>query len=1390
MLIIKYPKLVIVASFLCMCICTKLYAQKIKSPVYHIWEKEFTQMQSKKLIPLTDGGYLYAGISESNAYDIKSEGNRGESDYWAIRMDANWNILWEKTIGGSKIDELNDALELEDGSILLGGYSESDISGDKTSSNKGKRSYWVVKLDREGKLLWDKTFGGDQQDMMSAMLLLPDGNILLGGTSDSDISGDKSEASKGQRDYWIINIDADGNKHWDRSIGGNSQDKLIKMILLSDGNILLGGQSYSGLSGDKSEDSKGSDDYWIFKLDLQGNKIWDKTIGGRSSDSFSDMIELSDGSLVLGGSSYSQPSGDKSEDRKGNSDYWLVKLDDKGEKLWDRTYGAIRDNYLRKLLLLPDGKILCSGWSNSSASFDKSEDHSGMIATHWMLCLEPDEGDLIWDKTLSTVRDWRSRISEFEEAYTEDLVIDKDNNLLLAETVNIKFYYYTNHTVGHTSQIYKLNLNPDNTPPILFNVWLRDASTTAGKLLQEVKNGDRIPISRVKTNFFSFEVKDTSEWSLDSMVCQLKGENTISETDKDGAPYTFFGKNESVIDELLGGRHLSVGAYQLTVTPYFSDTSLPGHAIPQVITFFIDKPDYQCEIAPAGQRIGSVRSRGGDGYYERATMYTLEEGGFLLGAQRFPVFWDINTPDYILAKIDENNQEVWTKFYGGDGEDDIEDIIEMPDGGFLLGGYSNSDASGDKSENSRGENDYWVVRVDADGNLLWEKTYGGNRDDYLYKMVLLNDGSIILAGHSSSGVSGEKSESSTGGWFIKIDSDGDIIWEKPYPIQNPRKMLVDTENQVLVLSNGSLYALDLDGNLLWSKNYNVSEMVLLSDGNLVLASSSKLIRLDTKGDIISSVDINFRKKNETGKSIRVIYLNPDGSLTLAGYQEHYPPALNIWEDWWIQKFSIDGEFLWEHVIDFVYSIEDPVTTLDKAQLLSDGSLLFHGPSSQGYQFLQIEATGTKIHLIDAQNDAYLQEVMDYSTIDPEELNVDLFSFVLKSQISGNGQLDVSLEGPISLSKSFQQPPYVLFGDVKGFSGTSLPGGQYTLKATTYCEADSPGETKVFNFTVKDQTEFEFTLVDADTESDVHTIQMNDIIDFDQIGNDRLSIRVDIKNAGYPKPDQVKLILTSDQMNHERIERLVPYALFGGEPITNYFGRNFCPGEYTIEAIAYWNDNTINSGPVSFQLVGGDALEIQTLTLVDAASNLDIETLGSEVDILKDGISVRAEAGTCAKSVRFVLKDQSGQTLIDKYENIRPYALLGDSPRGNYTAWLPEPGDYTLEVTAFTEKWAKGMAGDTKIVSFTVIGDLSSNQTSAVELYPNPSSREQLHVSMEEVLVSEFIQVKVLDNQGKTVLQKQVNKQEFDLNLSNLKTGYYILEINNGGQITRKTIIRY
>lgn len=164
---------------------------------------------------------------------------------------------WDYRYGGNNKDELRAVEHTADGGYILGGYSLSGITGDKTQDKWGQYDYWIVRVDSSGNKLWDKDFGGTKDDLFASLDVTSDGGFILGGGSWSPVSGDKTQGKQGEVDYWIVKTDISGNKQWDKRFGGTSLDYLTCIRQTDDGGYILGGDCFSEVSGDVSQVSRG-----------------------------------------------------------------------------------------------------------------------------------------------------------------------------------------------------------------------------------------------------------------------------------------------------------------------------------------------------------------------------------------------------------------------------------------------------------------------------------------------------------------------------------------------------------------------------------------------------------------------------------------------------------------------------------------------------------------------------------------------------------------------------------------------------------------------------------------------------------------------------------------------------------------------------------------------------------------------------------------------------------------------------------------------------------------------------------------------------------------------------------------------------------------------------
>jgi len=369
------------------------------------WQKSFggsgfDLLQSIK--NTRDGGFILAGTSSSSTSFQKKEDCKGITDFWIVKLDASGGEQWQRTIGGSGQDELLCAFQTKDGGYILGGSSSSNppvisIKPDaksitttkadlfnKSEKSRGNMDYWIVKLDKQGDIEWQKTYGGQYADVLRSMEQTTDNGYILAGYSNSPISGDKTVNNKGIGDFWIIKINDTGKIQWQNTYGAEGDDQPYVIHQTIDGGYIVGGNSNSknALTTMGGIVSNGTD-YWVLKLDPDGEVLWSKTYDFGKVDIMTSLVENKDQTYLIGGYAQSENKRPRegivgkamnmvNKEKDGINDYMALKIDEKGEELWNRTVGSAGEDILRKLVETRDGGYLMAGTSNSSASKDKN----------------------------------------------------------------------------------------------------------------------------------------------------------------------------------------------------------------------------------------------------------------------------------------------------------------------------------------------------------------------------------------------------------------------------------------------------------------------------------------------------------------------------------------------------------------------------------------------------------------------------------------------------------------------------------------------------------------------------------------------------------------------------------------------------------------------------------------------------------------------------------------------------------------------------------------------------------------------------------------------------------------------------------------------------------
>ena len=242
------------------------------------------------------------------------------------------DTAWTQLYGYSNDDFIDCVQQAPDGGFYLVGSTHSDIPGDPDD-----RDLWLVRTSPTGEFIWDRSFGGSQDDKGADVQVLSDGGLVIAGETRSE--------GAGSLDAWVIRTDSQGIEVWSKTYGGSGYDAARSIIPLADGGFLVAGEYYSG--------PYDQDGWWI-RIDSQGQEIWSSTYRGSGMDTFQSAADALDGGFIAAG--YTYESGFPAAG-------WAIKIDINGNTLWEKTYGDTKGSYFEDVIRLRNGDLAFAGYA-------------------------------------------------------------------------------------------------------------------------------------------------------------------------------------------------------------------------------------------------------------------------------------------------------------------------------------------------------------------------------------------------------------------------------------------------------------------------------------------------------------------------------------------------------------------------------------------------------------------------------------------------------------------------------------------------------------------------------------------------------------------------------------------------------------------------------------------------------------------------------------------------------------------------------------------------------------------------------------------------------------------------------------------------------------------
>jgi Secretion system C-terminal sorting domain len=532
-----------------------------------LWEKTYGGKQADYLMDAhatADYGFILAGSSLSVKSGNKSEGNHGDLDYWVWKMKENGDLDWQKNFGGSGSDFLQSMDLTRDGGFILAGTSNSGIDFDKTEETRGNDDFWILKLDAKGGMEWQKTIGGSSQEKLQSIHQTRDGGYIIGGSSSSDVSGEKTTNSFGNLDYWLLKMDNKGKIVWQKTFGGIYFDELRSVEQTKDGGFIVGGYSNSPISGNKTEDNIGVGDFWVLKLDGNGEIQWQRSIGGDKDDQLYVVHQTYDGNYIVGGNSNSGETDSKKKSNTKGTDFWVLKLQTNGETLWQETYNISEIDILSSLVENKDHTLLLGGYAKSeSTPLTPFQSRGGMSQSKD----EKEINDYVAIKISENGEElWRKSVGSEGEDLLKKVIETRDGGYLLAGTSNAQIPSPAlpsgkRAETGSTISENVFNSNQEiNNNGVVPTSGARGINTAIGDVSKDINNG-----IKDKTDEITKKVNDklnnenspfkmgvnspTGSISLPSLGDGTPSNNSANDTSSKALPLGGLGGNKSTRDQ-------------------------------------------------------------------------------------------------------------------------------------------------------------------------------------------------------------------------------------------------------------------------------------------------------------------------------------------------------------------------------------------------------------------------------------------------------------------------------------------------------------------------------------------------------------------------------------------------------------------------------------------------------------------------------------------------------------------------------------------------------------------------------------------------------------------------------------------------------------------------
>ena len=769
----------------------------------------------------SDGGYVVGGYFESDSIDFEnglSLSNKGCYDGMLIKYNSEGNVEWVQGIGGTYFEYIVSVAETSDGGCIVGGRFNSssiDIGDGISLSNKGNYDGMLIKYNSEGNIEWTQVIGDTQDDSISSVIETSDGGWIVGGQFESssiDFENGINLRNKGNADGMIIKYNSEGNVEWLQGVGGTEDECITSVAKTNDGGYIVGGSFGSstidlgnGLSA-SNEGFSSDTDAMLIKYNSNGMAEWIQGVAGWNDEVIKSVAEIDDGSYIVGGS-FTSKSLDIVEEitlnNKGSVDGMIIKFEkvELPNPVVDKAIevGGSKDDKIEFVSATSDGGYIVGGsfYSNSvelgngikliNKNTSEYKLSDAMVIKYRM------NGTVEWTRGIGgSYNDEIKSVKQTSDGgyiavgYFDSETIDLGNGVSLSTKGSQDGMIIKYNSKGEVE--WANTVGGDYYEYIESILEISDGGYLAvGKFTSESLNlGNGIILTSKSTGAYDgmiikYNSKGEVEWAKSFGGNISDSITSVEETRDQG--FIISGWFDSNDIDLGNG---------IVVTN--KNSSLKDGMI--IKYNFKGEVEWARGIGGSSDdEIKSVKQTSDDGYlavgYFRSG--TIELGNEILLENKNN--WS-NKANGMLVKYSSSGEVEWAKPISGKGYVYISDIILTNDGGYLLGGYFDSqiiELDNDVSIVSNGDYDGIVLKYNDIGELEWTEQVGGTDYDRITSVTELKSGAYLIGGYFESSNINFKNDvglSNVGaqdGMILKIVNQIGVPEEQELEVKNERK---------------------------------------------------------------------------------------------------------------------------------------------------------------------------------------------------------------------------------------------------------------------------------------------------------------------------------------------------------------------------------------------------------------------------------------------------------------------------------------------------------------------------------------------------------------------------------------------------------------------------